>query len=245
VTLDFWGTLMLDPPGSDDAAYRRRRLDAFEAILRGAGEAVPRTALDRGYQASGRFLADVWSDLRDVAVTEHVRAILAAAEAGLPARLPAAVTAALVDAYCTPALLVPPSVDPGARAALDALSRRGYALAVVSNTMRTPGLVLRRVLERMGLLPLFAHAVFSDEVGVRKPHARIFEDTLRVLAVEPVHAVHVGDDPVLDVEGSIAAGMRAIKVGPASPADRQAHAVIANLAQLPDAIARLDDSAAC
>lgn len=245
ITVDFWGTLTLDPPSSDDERYRRRRLDAFEAILRGTGESVARAALERGYHASGRFLAGVWSEMRDVAVAEHVRAILAGAEAGLPSRLPDSVTAELVEAYGMPALLVPPAIDPGARAALDALSRRGYALAVVSNTMRTPGAVLRRLLEQLGLLSFFKHATFSDEVGVRKPHARIFEDALRALDAEPAHAVHVGDDSTLDVEGPLSVGMRAIKVGPPSPGAPKAHAVIAGLAQLPAAIARLEEAPAC
>jgi HAD superfamily hydrolase (TIGR01509 family) len=231
---------MLDPPSSDDERYRRPRVDAFDAILRGAGEPVGRAALDRGYHASGRFLAAVWRDMRDVAVAEHVRAILVAADPGLPSRLPGSITAALVEAYGRPVLLVPPAVDPGARAALETLTGRGYTLAVVSNIMRTPGVVLRRLLERHGLLSFFKHATFSDEVGVRKPHARIFVETLRALGTEPAHAVHVGDDAILDVAGPIAAGMRAIKVGTPARGAPKAHAVIASLAELPAAVARLE-----
>jgi hypothetical protein len=144
---------MVDPPKSDDERYRRQRVDGFEAVLRVWGEPVSRAAIDRAYHASGRFLASVWSELRDVGVGEHVRAILAAIDRALPSRLPASATAALVEAYGAPILVVPPAVDARARAALDALSRRGYVLAVISNTMRTPGVVLRRVLERQGLWP--------------------------------------------------------------------------------------------
>lgn len=242
VTVDFWGTLLHDGPGSDDR-YRRARLAAFEAILAGAGEAVSRAALERGYEASGSYLGAVWSTHRDVPVAAHVRAILSAVDPALPDRLPAAVWEALIEAYGRPALEVPPAVDPGALRALRVLRARGLTLAVVSNTMRTPGITLRRLLDRYGLLGCFAHTTFSDEVGVRKPAPDIFWLTLRALGGDPSCAVHVGDDPVLDVAGARAAGMRVIQV--ASPAatvatDPIPDAVIPDLDSLPEAVVGLD-----
>jgi putative hydrolase of the HAD superfamily len=155
----------------------------------------------------------------------------------------AAVTAQLVDAYAHPALLVPPAVDHGARAALEALSAQGYTLAVVSNTMRTPGSTLRKLLDRYRLLHFFKHVTFSDEVGVRKPAPEIFALALNAVGATPETAVHVGDDLVLDVEGARAAGMRVIhvKTTPGQPPVSQtADAVIPTLAELPAAVARLD-----
>lgn len=242
ITLDFWGTLLLDGPSSDNR-YRRRRLADFETILGGAGIGVSRAALDRAYDESGAFLARVWATNRDVPVAEHVRAIVAALDPELPARLPADVAASLVDAYARPALLVPPSVDAGARAALEALRARGYALAVVSNTMRTPGTTLRHLLERYRLLGCFAHTTFSDEVGVRKPDPQIFALTLRALGSAPEAAVHVGDDAVLDVEGARAAGMRTVQVTSVSLkalGAQRPDAAIPGLAALPDVIAQLE-----
>src|SRR5204863_475001 len=81
----------------------------------------------------------------------------------------------------------------------------GYTLAVVSNTMRTPGATLRRLLEQYGLLACFTHTVFSDETGVRKPDPAIFLGALRALGADPARAIHVGDDAILDVEGARAA----------------------------------------
>jgi HAD superfamily hydrolase (TIGR01509 family) len=185
----------------------------------------------------------VWRDNRDVPVGDHVRAILAAVDPDLPDRVPADVTAALVDAYSRPALMVPPAVDDGARAAIETLVARDYVVAVVSNTMRTPGTVLRRVLGRYGIHDCFAHMTFSDEVGVRKPDPEIFALTLRALGGDAVSAVHVGDDPILDVHGARAAGMRVIQVTGASLKSLGAQrpdAVIPTLAALPDAVAQLD-----
>jgi putative hydrolase of the HAD superfamily len=240
--VDFWGTLLIDPPSSDDR-YRRRRVDGFESILAAAGLGVRRRALDAAYEASGAYLGRVWRDGRDVPVERHVSAILDAADRDLPERVPPDVMTALVEAYARPALLVPPDVDPGARPAMEALAARGYTLAVVSNTMRTPGVVLRQLLEHYGLLSFFKHTTFSDEVGVRKPAPQIFALSLDAIGGQPSTAVHVGDDVTLDVAGARAAGMRAIYLTGGrkrSPAATLAHAVIATIRDLPAAVARLD-----
>ncbi len=183
----------------------------------------------------------MWSKNRDVPVVDHVRAILKTLDARLPERVDADVLEALVDAYARPALLVPPELDPGARPALEALAARGLVLAVVSNTMRTPGATLKKLLERHGLLRLFRHATFSDEVGVRKPDPQIFALTLRALGCDAAGAVHVGDDGVLDVRGARAAGMRVIQVtqSPAPSGPEAPDAVIRTLAELPAAVAGL------
>jgi putative hydrolase of the HAD superfamily len=218
----------------------------FETILGGFGVKVTAAALDRAYDDSAGYLGRLWAKNRDVAVDEHVRAILGAVDGKLPARVPPDVMTALVDAYARPILMVPPAVDDGARVALERLRGQGLTLAVVSNTMRTPGTTLRKLLERFGLLASFAHATFSDEVGVRKPDTEIFALTLRALRVEAAAAVHVGDDPILDVLGARRAGLRTIQVTGASLESLGAErpdAVIRSLAGLPEAIARLEERA--
>jgi HAD superfamily hydrolase (TIGR01509 family) len=245
ITIDFWGTLLFDSPSSDNR-YKARRLRDFENILAGSGVRVSGAALDRAYEASAVYLSRIWGQHRDVAVAEHIRAIVGGIDPGLPARLPSDVFAALVDAYARPALLVPPAVDDGALKAVSALKDEGYVLAVVSNTMRTPGATLRKLLEQFGLLRYFAHLVFSDEVGVRKPDPAIFLGALRAVGGDPATAIHVGDDSTLDVGGARAAGMRAIQVtnGPLKALGaRQPDAVIPSLVALPDAVARLVSSA--
>lgn len=241
ITVDFWGTLLFDPPSSDNR-YKARRLRDFENILAGAGVRASSSALDRAYEASAVYLSRIWAKHRDVPVADHVRAILGGVDSGLPARLPPDVLAALVDAYSRPALLVPPAVDDGALKALSVLREEGYTLAVVSNTMRTPGATLRKILEGFGLLRCFAHTVFSDEVGVRKPDPAIFLGALQAVGGDPSTAIHVGDDGMLDVGGARAAGMRVIQVTSASLkalGGRRPDAVIPSLIGLPDAVARL------
>ncbi|HEX3176612.1 MAG TPA: HAD-IA family hydrolase [Methylomirabilota bacterium] len=242
ITLDFWGTLLLDPPSSDNR-YKARRMRDFENILAGAGVRVTGLALDRAYEASAVYLSRIWGRYKDVPVVDHVRTILGGVETALPGRVPPDVLAALVDAYSRPALIVPPALDAGAPKALTALREEGYTLALVSNTMRTPGTTLRQLLERFGLLRLFAHTVFSDEVGIRKPDPAIFRGALDAVGADAATAIHVGDDGLLDVGGARAAGMRVIQVTNAalnSLGGRRPDAVIPSLIGLPDAVAQLD-----
>lgn len=241
VTVDFWGTLIRQGPSADDR-YRERRLVDFAAILGRAGFRVSAKDLARGYEQSGRELTWVWSENRDVPVLRHVASVLEGAEPGLSARVTGGTLDALVEAYGAPALLVPPEADAGARAGLEALAARGVRLAVVSNTMRTPGRSLRRILERHGLLEPFHHLTFSDEVGVRKPAPEIFHLALAALGVPAEEAAHVGDDARLDVEGARGAGLRTVQVvaegrACASP---EPDRVIAGMGELPDAIAALE-----
>jgi putative hydrolase of the HAD superfamily len=240
VTLDLWGTLFLDGPASDDR-YRRPRLAGMQSVLAGAGIPVASSELVRAYTASGHWLGRLWQVHRDASAREHVVALLEALDAALPERLSAETMAALVRAYASAALVAPPAIDQGARVALEALAANGALLAVVSNTMRTPGEVVRQILDRAGLLPLFQVLTFSDECGIRKPAPGIFLRTLEELDVPPHDAVHVGDDSILDVEGARDTGMAAIQVthdGRAT-APVKPDGVIRHLGELPAALRRL------
>lgn len=240
VTLDFWGTLLHDSPASDER-YKRQRLVGMGSVLGGAGVKVSLRDVGRAYEESGRRLAQIWRARRDVPASQHVTKLLEALDAELPKRLTSEVIEALIHAYVSPALVVPPAVDSGASAALEELSARGLRLCLISNTMRTPGAVLRKILDLYGLLTPFSVLTFSDECGIRKPDPEIFRLTLRQAGVPPEAAVHVGDDPVLDVEGARDAGMRVIQVagdgratGPVKP-----DAVITRLSELSSALDRL------
>ena len=240
VTLDCWGTLLLDGPASDDR-YKRQRLTGIQRVLARAGITVLPSQLDRAYADAAHWLGGIWQMNRDVSVREHVVTLLEILTLGLPARLSAEIVDALVHAYTSPALISPPAVDEGARVALESLAAQGIQLAVVSNTMRTPGEVLRQIFDKAGVLAVFKVLTFSDECRIRKPAPGIFLRTLGELGVRPEAAVHVGDDVILDVEGARDAGMRVIQVksdGRAT-APVKPDAVIRHLGQLPAALARL------
>jgi putative hydrolase of the HAD superfamily len=96
-------------------------------------------------------------------------------------------------------------------ALLETLRERGLKLALVSNAIDPPWL-LHRDLEQAGVAERLDAAVFSSEVGWRKPHAAIFERALELLGgIEPGRALFVGDSLANDVAGAAALGMTTVQ----------------------------------
>jgi HAD superfamily hydrolase (TIGR01509 family) len=91
----------------------------------------------------------------------------------------------------------------GARPALAALRAAGVRVAVASNWDNR----LRPLLGGLGV-EVDALAI-SSELAVEKPDPAFFLLAAELLGVPPSHALHVGDDPVDDVGGARAAGIRA------------------------------------
>jgi putative hydrolase of the HAD superfamily len=95
-------------------------------------------------------------------------------------------------------------------ALLESLRERGLRLGLVSNAF-DPGWLLHRDLEQMGLADRLDFAVFSSEVGVRKPHPQIFKRALDELGVAPENALFVGDRLYEDVRGAGELGMTTVQ----------------------------------
>ncbi len=95
-------------------------------------------------------------------------------------------------------------------ALLESLRERGLKLGLVSNAFDPPSL-LHGDLERTGLAERLDFAVFSSEVGLRKPHAAIFERALGALQVEPERTLFVGDRLYEDVHGAGSLGMTTVQ----------------------------------
>lgn len=77
---------------------------------------------------------------------------------------------------------------------------------ILSNTAFIHGNSLRIVLKELGLYDYFSFMIFSDEVGVSKPNIKIFEylysETLKLKKVEKNKILHIGDNPIADVNGA-------------------------------------------
>lgn len=85
-----------------------------------------------------------------------------------------------------------------------------YKLGLVSNFTYTP--VIYAGLRKLGINQFFNAVLVSEEVGLRKPHIKIFQDTLRRLGVKAEEAAYVGDSPLEDMQGAKDAGMKTIFV---------------------------------
>jgi putative hydrolase of the HAD superfamily len=239
VCFDFWQTLLADTPESGAAAHALR-LSGVGRALAEAGFRYDAAALEAADVRALARLNEIWGAHRDVAPARQVAVFLEALDPDLPAALAPEARDAVELAYGNPVLTHTPVAVPGAVEAVRAVAGRGLVLAVISNTGRTPGTVLRRLLAGAGVLDAFHVLSFSDEVGVRKPDPGIFRRTLAEAGCRPEAAVHVGDDPVSDVAGARGVGMRAVHyVPPGRPAADAADLVVRDLAELPAALGRL------
>ena len=234
VTFDLWQTLLVDTPEGLRQA-QAERIRGIHRILAGQGVSIQLGAVEQAYDAVWARLQPIWATHRDLGSRGQVRIMLEilGVNGAIPADGP--VMDALDDAYCMPILDAMPVANGGAREVLGALTDRGLRLGLICNTGRTPGRMLRLVLERLGLGSYLRVVSFSDEVELRKPHPEIFHRTLRALGVPPEEAVHIGDDVTTDVAGAQGVGMRAIHLLHATSVSQDSRGAesIATLSELP------------
>ena len=182
---------------------------AWEPALLDAGHAAGLSALGREplLELTARFRDDVlpvlWrpGTLEEIEYPALVRTLLA--DAGVE------VTDAELERFLEaehdawePARLLASTTH----ALLESLRSRGLKLGLVSNAIDPPGL-LHRDLARFGVAERLDFAVFSSEIGWRKPHPAIFERALTALGVEAAATLFVGDRLETDVAGAQALGM--------------------------------------
>ncbi len=207
VTFDWWNTLAVTSP-DQDRRLRTLRMERFRpALTRIARRAPAEEALLAAYDRQTELLADAWAKGVDLHPSDQIAAFLRLA--GLDGQAPA-LTDAATEAFGGALLEIPPTLFPHIAETLEWLKREGYAVGLVSNTGRTWGRYLRQVQDCLGIGKCFDSRVFSDEVGIRKPEAGIFEAALSELGLPAERVVHVGDDVTADIAGAKAHGMRAI-----------------------------------
>ncbi len=96
---------------------------------------------------------------------------------------------------------------PGAIELLQNLRADGYKLGIITNgSIRTQ----QPKIEQGGLALLVDLALISEAEGIRKPDAAIFLRAAERLGVEPDECVMVGDNPVADIGGALAVGMKGV-----------------------------------
>jgi putative hydrolase of the HAD superfamily len=237
VTFDLWNTLIAHDGFYDDN-IRRFRIDGITDALNAKGLAMTKADVERAYRLSGVRLEERWSHDQDTDVDEQLCIFLEC--------MGVAPTRGLIEAidepYTDAVLKVKPFLVDGAGDAIRDVKDRGYSVALISNTGRTPGKSMRKIMREFGILDMFDTVTFSNEVGYLKPHPKIFEDTLSLLDAKPERSVHVGDHAILDVLGARKAGMRSVHVTQYALKDSlcEPDARINALSELPAAIDLLE-----
>lgn len=126
---------------------------------------------------------------------------------------------------------------PDTVATLRALRDAGLRVGICSNASYRAA-SMHEQLRHTGLDALIDSAVFSSEVGWRKPSPRLFAAALASLGASATHTVFVGDRMREDIVGASRAGMRTLLMArdqSAAHAEQQdgADGVITTLSELP------------
>ena len=217
------------------ALFRRQRIALDEAGLGTAFLNERRSGFERAA-----------STHREVTCAEALRTALQAVGAPVAAfeHIPAA-----VRAYFAPEEAAWQAF-PASRGVLRALATgrgnggSGLRLAALSNATDDP--FIQRLVNRLGFRPWLSPVWSSALLGWRKPEPEPFLSIAQRWELPPEALVVVGDRLNADVLGAQRAGMRSVLVTTDEPADNEQHrqtiiptAVIEDIGQLPDVIARL------
>ncbi len=205
VSFDCWGTLISE---EDWHWAHTMRVTALREAARDAGVEVSLDAAKHAFEAAWHRHQDLWhdgkasgaADIADWGLAELGIEGVEEARTRLVRRFEEASHTGEVVAI------------EGARALLSALTRSGTPSVLVCDTGLTPGRVVRRLLDRNGLLEHLRVQAFSDEVGAAKPDPRPFQAAIRTFDVEPHEVVHVGDLRRTDVAGARALGMQTVRI---------------------------------
>ena len=118
--------------------------------------------------------------------------------------------------------------------ALQRLRSAGYRMVVLSNWDYS----LHRVLRILGVEEFFEVTIASLQEGMEKPDPVLFRFVSHHVCVPPDRIVHIGDDPIDDLQGARGAGLGAILLDRSLP--RAKRPIISSLEDLPKALEWLD-----
>ncbi len=207
--LDFGGVVFATRKRPDGMATMAAHVE--EVLARG-GQHVPaeellpvlqggQVALKHWKHAQSRRLEPteldhrtIWREFYGGPLPEPAREILAGSAGALQELL----TATLAEHV----------VRPGIPELLDLAEDLGVPVGIVSNAHS--GRAHRALLARHGLEDRFAVQVYSDEVGIRKPHPGIVELAARALGTTASRCWYVGDTQDRDVVAGRRAGVSAV-----------------------------------
>jgi len=194
-------------------------LDVGNTLVRDVGFAqkLGKKLSDTLYVAAGLHVSqesvlEAWVELDkwardDAELWDFARVMFLARRLGLTPsiRLAELLYAAVLEAY-----LEGFEVEPAAPKVVQELKEMGLRVGLLTNVGSYDIVKLR--MQKAGVLDYLDLVVASQAFTWRKPSKRIFEVACFLASVKPEEALHVGDDPQLDIAGAKAAGLRAVQV---------------------------------
>lgn len=187
------------------------RCKGLQKVLSSLGLTLSLDGLYEAHEESAQQFQAIWRRNEHISTIDQIRLIVQIASANtLDLPRDSRVVDMLQNAYIEPLFAFPPRLSEDAIVTLEEMRDRARKIGLISNTGRSPGVALRKLMEKLGIIEFFDATLFSDEAGCRKPDKRIFDLAARELGTQPSNSIHIGDNPEADIWGAKQAGMHAV-----------------------------------
>jgi len=200
ISIDFWDTLVNAETGGKDR--RQARHNALKEIVGTLSSENIIEATDYAYKSFNH----IWLNQQRTPSTEEMVTLILEY---LGLEVTTKERCYLVTQFEESLLVAPPSLTEGAEDVLAELVRYD-SLVIISDTMYSPGRIIREYLKYVGIYDYFKCFVFSDEIGFSKPNPKNFKKPLLITKSKAHESWHIGDLVDTDITGAKNIGMNAI-----------------------------------
>lgn len=204
ISIDFWNTLVHAETGGK--IRRQVRIEALREVASNYTDRISEEEYSKAKRAASDHFHRIWlNHQRTPSIQELLGSILDHLQ------IPATEQEQqyLITRFEESLWDGPPSISEGAEDIIPKLAEH-HSLALISDTMYSPGRVIRKFLGEKGLRNHFQCFIFSNETGFSKPNPEAYHQALTKTNSEAKHSWHIGDLIKTDVTGAKDVGMQAI-----------------------------------
>ena len=220
VTFDLWKTLIFEYGNKSNSSKRAElRTEYSLDALRDLGEPVDQARFHKIFVDMAEEITLGHDSGTDAHFHKWVELGLSRIDHDLPYRIGGSGITHVGDAIDKAFLDCPPLLLEGSLEILNQVHSRGLLIGLITNTGMTSSSAFTAWFAELGLLPIFDHMVFSNDLAIAKPNHLIFDLTLEALRVIPQRVIHVGDNIHTDVAGAAAVGITTVWVSGSTQTD--------------------------
>jgi putative hydrolase of the HAD superfamily len=204
ISIDFWNTLVHAETGGN--IRREVRIEALREVASNYTDRITDEEYRKAKRTASEHFHRIWlKQHRTASIQELLENILAQLQIPATERE----QKYLITKFEESLWDGPPSISKGAKEIIPQLAKQ-HSLALISDTMYSPGRVIRKFLEQHDLHNYFTSFVFSDETGVSKPDPKAYQKALQKTQSDVSQSWHIGDLVKTDITGAKKVGMQAI-----------------------------------
>lgn len=204
ISIDFWNTLVQSEIGGK--VRRKARIKALQEVAENHSAEISAETFDEAKRVASKYFDRIWLNHQRTPtpdeLAENILDYLSIPASDEERQY-------LVTKFEESFWEGPPTLSDGVERIIPKLAER-FPLALISDTMYSPGRIIREYLDQKNLKQYFQSFIFSDETGFSKPDPKAYRGALTSTESEAHHSWHIGDLMQTDITGAKGVGMNAI-----------------------------------